>query len=299
MASHSSRNPSSWFWKCLLVSTACFSPHAVGQESETAEKEKALMKRWYAVYDNLAKSFQIEYVDKPKGAPQLEFQAVLTLYAPVTGAKQSGGVRHGRVYLWTDAHRPVVVGSIFSASSQAHLNRNVAYEFHSLSQTSVVARKDDATLWRCQISGVEWNKRTDVAAPSESRVARLVQMREIARNYTTEGGGGGQHRLLTQPIYRYPESTTGVIDGAIFAYAHTTDPQVFLLIETRHRDWFVAFARSTVVPLEVRQDGKLIWSCERKLEPFAQNEPFFISFAAEGRSAEDPDRILFKRSFKD
>ena len=52
---------------------------------------------------------------------------------------------------------------------------------------------------------------------------------------------------MAQPLYRYPEQVSSVLDGAIFSFAMTTDPELLVLLEDREIDgqptWHVAFAR--------------------------------------------------------
>ena len=43
-------------------------------------------------------------------------------------------------------------------------------------------------------------------------------------------GGWSQLRLLPKPWHRYGKGGSGVEDGALFAFAIGTDPEVFLMI---------------------------------------------------------------------
>lgn len=74
-------------------------------------------------------------------------------------------------------------------------------------------------------------------------------------------------RALTQPIYRYGSEKSDLIDGAIFAFAQATDPEILLLLEVRREDerpasWWWAAARMSMVPLDVKYRGELVWSLD-------------------------------------
>ena len=69
-------------------------------------------------------------------------------------------------------------------------------------------------------------------------------------------------RLLTQPIYRYPDSADS--DGGVFAFVQTTDPEILLLLRANMTDsnpqWEFAAARMTIVHCVITVDNKVLWS---------------------------------------
>jgi hypothetical protein len=89
-------------------------------------------------------------------------------------------------------------------------------------------------------------------------------------------------RLLTTPVYRYASEKQAVTDGALFAFARGTDPEVFLLIEARQGDdavqWQYALARFVGhAALRAEHDGREIWKVDRlptevNLDP---RQPYF------------------------
>ncbi len=42
--------------------------------------------------------------------------------------------------------------------------------------------------------------------------------------------------LLPQPVYRYSDPNTGLIDGSLFLFAIGTNPEVFLFVECHGKD---------------------------------------------------------------
>ena len=65
----------------------------------------------------------------------------------------------------------------------------------------------------------------------------LRQIRELAKDFTahqvTPTGVDYEMRLLLQPIFHYEGTEGDLIDWALFAIVHATDPEVFLQIEWR------------------------------------------------------------------
>ena len=74
-------------------------------------------------------------------------------------------------------------------------------------------------------------------------------MRSLVRRYSVsiQVEGESDLRLMAQPLFRYPEAVAGVVDGAVFSFAMSTDPELLVLLEDREAAgkpaWHVAFAR--------------------------------------------------------
>ena len=75
-------------------------------------------------------------------------------------------------------------------------------------------------------------------------------MRELADGFSAEhfykGRTWNKLRLLTKPFARYGKPGTDVQDGALFCFAHGTNPEVLLTLESRPGkdglEWQYAFA---------------------------------------------------------
>lgn len=75
-------------------------------------------------------------------------------------------------------------------------------------------------------------------------------------------------RLLPKPIYRYEAPDAGVMDGAVYALVHGTNPEVLLLVEAHAADdgaavWKVGFGSLAGARCVVRLDGKEFWTCPK------------------------------------
>ena len=69
---------------------------------------------------------------------------------------------------------------------------------------------------------------------------------------------------VAQTVRRYGKPGSDVIDGALFAYVLTTDPEVYLMIEARKGkdgpEWQYAFAPMSVYGLRGSCKGQVVWS---------------------------------------
>ena len=71
-------------------------------------------------------------------------------------------------------------------------------------------------------------------------------------------------RLLPKPLSRYDRPGPAPIDGALFSFVLTTDPQVLLILEVRSGsagpEWQYAFARLTTFAVKGSWKGREVWS---------------------------------------
>jgi hypothetical protein len=70
-------------------------------------------------------------------------------------------------------------------------------------------------------------------------------------------------RLLTSPVYRYPNRAGNATDGAMFSFVLGTDAEVLLLLEARAAKdanrWQYALARLNSDELAAFCQGKEVW----------------------------------------
>jgi hypothetical protein len=186
---------------------------------------------------------------------------------------------HGDVFLWTgpgeSTGRPAVIGCILSGPTDNSERRNVYHEFHLLAERPIAAAQLHTNRrWAPEV-GLQTAAVTGGPTPAATPTSRLVQMRQIAREFTAhlEADGTWELRLLTQPLYRYGDAESEVIDGALFTYVWTrgTDPELVLLLECRRTDdgaaWHYAPVRLSNKLLWLKHHGKEVWRSEGHREP--------------------------------
>lgn len=174
----------------------------------------------------------------------------------------------GAVFLWageTGAKRPAAAMCIYGNGEDGE-----DHEWQSLSTEPLRVAYRGATVWRPQTAGLEFNAVPGAAEAAATPARRLAQMHVLLRDFSaTAGRETGQHelRLLTHPIYRYGDEQAEVVDGAVFAFAQATDPEILLLLEARRENaksvaWQWAAARMSMVPLDLKYRGAAVWGVD-------------------------------------
>ena len=174
----------------------------------------------------------------------------------------------GAVFLWTQGERPKVIGTCFTFNYQSQVRHKHA--FHSLSEQAIQGRYRTSPMWSPPKDSLQWNVVPDAPEPIGNATQRTIQLRNLARRFAvqvTTKKGVERGRLVPQPLYRYETEEKDPISGAIFAHSVGTDPEAFVMFETRpqadgKRIWHYAFVRFTFAKLEGFLDEKPVWSVE-------------------------------------
>jgi hypothetical protein len=185
------------------------------------------------------------------------------------------GSTDGMVFLWINASEPAAVVGVYpEGQTETYLQ-----EWVSVSTQPLTARFGDEAVWTPQSGGVEWKKISQAEGAATSAPRRLVQMKALAREFAAtfvpwvepDETRKTPLRLLSQPLYRYEAAgaaaDSSLVDGAIFAFAQGTDPQVLLLLEARREgaavNWRYAVARLASGAVEAQHNGATVWSAPK------------------------------------
>ncbi len=180
-----------------------------------------------------------------------------------------GTVSDGTIFFWLDASdRPVAAVQVYRTTSGSWHQA-----FSSLSTNPLTAGR----VWNPTRSGVEFMPVPGAPTPADTPERRLRQMRELVDGFKAEMNlelkTWHKLRALAKPLYRYGKPGSDVIDGAVFGFVLTTDPEVYLLLEARPgksgHEWQYAFApeASASHPLHVERKGRLEFRVHRCREP--------------------------------
>jgi hypothetical protein len=191
---------------------------------------------------------------------------------------QISPVTDGLVFVWTKAGRPEAVMGLHPGT-QGH----TWIEFKSLSQSPLTAVRNGRTEWRPRTPGVEFQPLPGTPAPDETEAKRLTQMRSLLRSFTASVQGphiGRQQlRLLPQPLFRYAQPERGVLDGGLFAFVLSTNPELLLVVEVQviegKPQWVYSIARFTGRETELRLNDQPIWPSAELPSTRDSKEPFF------------------------
>jgi hypothetical protein len=170
-------------------------------------------------------------------------------------------------FVWLADHRPQAIGGIWLKNRQGH----AFFDLQSLSPQLLTVTVDGTTRWTTTQAGISWQAIASGTPPAASRLERLRQMKQLAEGFSTyavktapdyDEGSIWHLRMMAQPVYRYAEECA--VDGALFAFAQGTDPEVYLVLEAREdqgtRQWYFGFAPACGWELHAKRGEKEVWS---------------------------------------
>jgi hypothetical protein len=187
-----------------------------------------------------------------------------------------GETRDGAIFLWTDiGGRPAAAVQVFERRNDGQW----VEEFTSLSAVPLSAVSTSGHEWNPAEGGVELKPFPGAPKPAPTPEQRLVQMRALSREVTAEDHfrrlSWQPLRMLSKPFARYGQADSSPIDGALFAYVLTTDPEVYLILEARSGGdgpaWYFGFAPSTIYPLRAKLKGVEVWSLPYRPQPVSRD----------------------------
>lgn len=251
---------------------------SLGFAQDQTEYSPQLLQKFFL---HEAKQFEI-VVEGREAAPLLRPEPLLNWQ----NAERQGQL--GSIFVCTHEGRPELIISIFTFAGKSGLRHR--HELISMSDKAMKVMHDGERVWKPRAAALEGKEVQDIGPPESTAVRRLNQMRAIMRQMEGQlfTDPLSKLNLLPQPLFRYTCEPKGVLDGAIFAMALGTDPDILVMVEARKSPngerWFVVPFRSHLIGLELKYRGESIWKAESKPElntsgpmlmPYA-SEPFFV-----------------------
>jgi hypothetical protein len=184
----------------------------------------------------------------------------------------------GSAFVWLRDGRPEVIGAFWTNIEPRTGRVRHPHAFHSLSEYPIQAEFESKRIWNPSGPGLKFRPVDGAMEPADKPWRRLVQMRELAREFSVKGTypryeemSARPLRMLTNPIFRYEPTSGDVQDGAIFvcsADVVTIDPDALLVIESRRTDgrfrWEYAFARFHYIELTGYHRESQVWKVENE-----------------------------------
>lgn len=240
-----------------------------------ADPDNGLAKKMLPIYLKEVQTYSLAVESAPKEQLEVKKEPVFEWLNPDRNAQQ------GAVFLWLREGRPAALACIFSQPHEKLPGRQIMHELHALDTEKLLVKRDEYNQWKPQ-AGLVRKELPDAAPPAATAGARLLQMRRFAQEFAGHSIDRDQKRwelrLLPTPLYRYPATRTGVVDGALFALMSSagTDPEVLLVIEAREIDgkvrWEYACGRFSDWELHVqRKDKEVYSSVPSETNPFAHD----------------------------
>lgn len=178
------------------------------------------------------------------------------------------------LWAWTKNGRPVAVCKMegMRGFAAAPDKPRWLYNLSSFSSDGLVeAEWNFGHRWTARKSPLRLVELSDGPKPSKSKNGRMIQLKKIARRFTstmyiTPTKQQLEMRLLPTPVYRYSHPESGLRDAAIFGLAsYGTNPDALFAIELQDEKgspsvWKYGVVGMTQGALSVRLDGEQVWT---------------------------------------
>ena len=222
-------------------------------------------------------AFELRTEGPPPVSLKLADEPALRWTNPIRGVQGDGAT-----FFWSEGGRPVAVATV-SIRTEGKVFR----EFALLGDRPIEAKREDRVVWTPRKNAIPFGVLAEAPTPAKSPAQRLSQLKEMARRFRVSiiKGKPVEGRLMPQPLLRYAAPESGVIDGAVFAFAETTDPEALLLLEARRDEahpegrWMFSVARMTSPKVEVRLGDELLWTgLPYWNNPRAKDDPYVEAY---------------------
>lgn len=189
----------------------------------------------------------------------------------------------GNIFIWLKSGRPELVASIYRFYEP---KVEFAAEFQSLSLAPLVMEKGGQEVWTPKEPGIVFEVFAGASPPSASKPQRLIEMRKLADQFSVQltdySGETYLLRLMPRPLVRYESPESEVLDGALFAFTYTTDPELLVMVEARKSDegyrWMYGLARMNIGELKVTYRDREIWTADRLDHPYFYKDGVYTLF---------------------
>ena len=144
----------------------------------------------------------------------------------------------------------------------------LSYEFLSMTETrfALKHKTEEWVRWDATGSGLALKDLPDAPKPAATAPARMAQMRKLARRFgakETYNGETVECRLIAQPIDRYKSDAQKITDGAIFALANGTNPEIGIVLECGAEKWSYGVLRLSGAKTAITLDDKVVVAYEK------------------------------------
>jgi hypothetical protein len=171
----------------------------------------------------------------------------------------------GSLWGWAVDGRPVAICKV-EKYDRGRDDQTWLYCLASLSEEKIDVAWRDGQTWSAKAPGIVRRDLPDAPVPEVDARLRLRQMKDLSRRFSAtdsepNGPGRTELRLLSQPLWRYSDTDSGLVDGALFA---TEGSAALFLIEVHQSEkskpaWRYAAAGMSAWALSLKLDGQEVW----------------------------------------
>jgi hypothetical protein len=228
---------------------------AVATAQDSPEAEAAREARLKAMY-GIAQRFKVQAGEGADRKP------VPLMEAPILRFNDPAREFHdATLWAWGESGRPLCLLAIEQYGDRSW------FEMISLAAASQpFTAEAEALRWAPRSGGIDLKPFPDALPAADKAPRRLVQMKELLGQLAAYEVGRTDNRyelrLMPRPLHRYEDEKAELVDGAIFAFAYGTNPELLAVIEARgpatSAKWHVGFARcGTAEPHVLLKDKEI------------------------------------------
>jgi len=140
------------------------------------------------------------------------------------------------------------------------------YDLESLSDSLIEVEWPDGPRWSSKKPGIEWQTLPDAPEAADGKGRRMSQLKGSARRFSATTIPQEELSFLPQPVHRFSDPDSGLVDGAMFAFtSRGLNADLLLVLELRTQApsgsvWKYGQVRMSTQPLSVRLDGQEVWT---------------------------------------
>jgi len=155
---------------------------------------ESLAKKMLPIYRQEIAEYSLAVESAPKKELELKKEPVFEWSNPV-----GQGLHQGVIFLWLRDGQPAALGGIFSHPVPGWKGRKVLHEFLALDRDKLLVRRPSGALneWKPQ-AGLARKELPDAGTPAATRGARLVQLRQLAQQFTGHSSDNERERWEPQ-----------------------------------------------------------------------------------------------------
>jgi hypothetical protein len=271
---------------CVAVAPQAFAQDATSKQTMDPEDSTPKDEHSKARRDLMVQALQKYSVILDGNADQpatLESSTLLRYSNPL------GDVADGvlSVYSTGPGERPAALANMYVHG--ALLNGLAMHCFADIHQGKVEVIRAERSVWSPGTRYSKFSTLPDGPDPSDNPALRLSQIKNMAARFEIIDGFREPNsepsphvlRMMSRPTHRYGKPDGEIIDGALFTYVVTTDPEACLLIEIHRKgdviSWEYMVLPMTIYSLEAKLDGNTVWTKPEAIvfgDPVA---PFYTS----------------------
>ncbi len=200
-------------------------------------------------------------------------------------------IGEGTTWIWHDNGLPQAIAQVYQWEPKYRPKYNWRMGFYSFSSGRLIFGDGQKITREIRKTDFRPQDIPGAPLPATTKVARSRQMKQLSRRFDAHEVPVVRAdpkrtprplRLLSTPIFRYAEKSSGVLDGAVFAFVHGgTNAQIVMLIEARLRGdksarWTAGFGRLNSGHNHVQLDGREFWDEEDPGRPLGDHPSNYI-----------------------